>query len=133
MRTRPLKHACRSGLELVRPVIDCPTKWSRRKMKARNFYLGELNQTVDMLQAKITQRVIAGQLGHLPALSRTGAWWDKLTAVGSVADCPTRAFAHHLARGRNRIEMAARKSGQLVNNLAKLLTRKGYPILQPGA
>ena len=57
-----------------------------QKMKVKNFDLGVRNRAIGMIQAGMSQRDVALDVGaSIRAVQR---WWQKFKAVGSGADRP---------------------------------------------
>lgn len=106
---------------------DCLPERPSHKMKVKNFDLGERNQAIGMLQAGMTQRAVADRFGTSARTVRR--WWQKFTAAGSVADRPRSGRPSTISTVTKIVlKKAAGKRGQSATNVAKRLTRKGYPI-----
>ena len=96
-------------------------------MKVRNYSLEERSRAIGMLQAGMTQKGVAAQVG-VPVLT-IQRWWKTFSTVKSVADKPRSGRPSAISTvAKIVMKKTAGKTRQSARKLAKRLTEKGHLV-----
>ena len=94
-------------------------------MKVKNFNLGVRNRAVGIIQAGMSQRDVALEVGA--SVRAVQHWWQKIKPVGSAADRLRSGHPSSISNvAKIVLKKAVGKRSQSATKVAQRITRKGY-------